>query len=66
MNYIKRLEKELAQAREQIAMVEGSIKEITSYLESPKFREDTTVQAGDILLRLNELSLELQHNRISN
>ena len=53
MNYIKRLEEEVAVLREQAAVAYVEIEDLFAYLESPKFREDTTVQTKDVFARLS-------------
>lgn len=52
MNYIKRLEEEVAVLREQAAVAYVEIEDLFEYLESPKFREDPTVQTKDVFARL--------------
>jgi hypothetical protein len=37
---------------------DAAIRELKSYLQSSKFFEDTTVQTGDVLLRLDEMLME--------
>ena len=52
MNYIKRLEEEVAVLREQAAVAYVEIEDLFEYLELPKFEQDTTVQTKDVFNRL--------------
>ncbi len=55
MNYIRQLKQNVAKAKAyETAMHEGLI-QLKAYLCSDKFRTDTTVQVGDVLLRLEEI-----------
>ena len=54
MNYIKRLEEEVAVLREQAAFAYVEIEDLFAYLESSKFEQDTTVQTKDVFNRLSE------------
>jgi len=48
MNYIKRLEEEVAVLREQAAVAYVEIEDLFEYLDQPKFTHgDTTVQVQD-------------------
>ena len=55
MNHIKRLQQELAAAQNQIKAFEQGIQDVEGYLCSSKFEEDTTVQASDVLRRIQEV-----------
>ena len=54
MNYIKRLEKENKDKELEIRAYSNTIEELTSYLFSQKFEVDPTVQARDVLHRLEQ------------
>lgn len=54
-NYIQRLEDTLACAGAELSAVSEGVLALQIYLQSPKFREDPTVQVSDVLLRLGEL-----------
>jgi len=53
MNYIKRLEEEVAVLREQAAVAYVEIEDLFAYLELPKFEQDSTVQTKDVFNRLS-------------
>lgn len=48
MNYIKRLEAELAEAQASRADVAQQITGMLVYLQSPKFHADPTVQVAEV------------------
>ena len=54
MNYIKRLECELNEARTELTGLKCGLNDLQSYLHSEKFHVDTTVQVDDVLRRLQE------------
>jgi len=54
MNYIKKLECELNEARTELTGLKCGLKDLQSYLHSSKFHFDTTVQVDDVLRRLQE------------
>ncbi len=60
MNYIKRLQQEVATHEAQITATAEGIALLRSYLMSSKFHSDTTVQVSDVLLRLAELESHAQ------
>jgi hypothetical protein len=55
MNIIVKLQANEKVYNESLNQVQNSLNEIKRYLLSPKFHQDTTVQVGDILLRIDEL-----------
>ena len=52
MNYIKRLQKENEELRTDKKAARETLTELYSYLTSPKFHEDPTVQTADVLRRI--------------
>lgn len=56
MNYIKRIQQANEQYQSDMNYITDWMISLEKYLLSSKFHEDTTVQTGDILLRLNELA----------
>lgn len=56
MNYIVKLQAANKQFQSDMDYVTDWMINLETYLLSPKFHQDTTVQTGDILLRLNELA----------
>jgi hypothetical protein len=54
-NYIHVLQDRVAELERELAAQVAKEHEIVLYLALPKFREDTTVQVGDILLRLGRI-----------
>ena len=52
MNYIKRLESELTEARAELQGLRCGLDDLKSYLMSCKFEHDTRVQVRDVLHRL--------------
>ena len=54
MNYIKRLECELNEARTELTGLKIGINDLRSYLHSSKFHIDTTVQVDDVTRRLQD------------
>ena len=52
MNYIQRLQEERNQLITNAKKTEAQLNELRSYLLSPKFHNDTTVQVKDVLRRL--------------
>ena len=57
MNYIKRLEIELAQANEDKKAIAEMCNDLSRYLNSSKFHNDTTVQVSDIHARTTEIRM---------
>ena len=55
MNYINTLQNENAQLKEQLTMAEELISEFRTYLITPKFHNDTTIQVRDVDTRLIEI-----------
>ena len=56
MNYIHQLQKEVAQLEAELAQLREGVRLLLLYAQSPKFRgEDTTMQAGDVVLRVREI-----------
>lgn len=53
-NYIKRLEAENKLKAVEICGLRSSIQDLMTYLHSPKFHNDSTVQVSDIIHRLQE------------
>ena len=53
-NYIQRLQRQLAESEAARASLRCGIRLLRSYLQSPKFHDDTTVQVRDVLMRLEE------------
>lgn len=49
------LESKILNQETEIAILRNGIQDLQTYLESPKFFEDTTVQAKDIDNRLQEI-----------
>jgi len=58
-SYIEKLQDENLERARKIESALLSVNEIRAYLLSSKFHEDTTVQVRDILLRLDNVSMEL-------
>lgn len=54
-NYIHRLQAEVAREKRTVAALEQGLRDLRSYLMSPKFHQDTTVQVDDVLRRMAEL-----------
>ena len=54
MNYIKRLERELQEARTELCGLRLGIMDLQTYLLSSKFHGDTRVQVKDVLLRIQD------------
>lgn len=55
MHYVTKLKNEAAEDAREIEALRAGMRAIRRYLTSDKFREDTTVQVGDVLLRLAEV-----------
>jgi len=55
MNYIKKLELQNRARSAMIAAMEREINELRRYLQSEKFYQDRTVQAQDVLNRLDNI-----------
>lgn len=55
MNFIQKLQAQNTARSEAITAARDGIAELRSYLTSPKFHTDTTVQVNDVLLRLREI-----------
>lgn len=55
MNYINRLQSELAQETARVEALELGMQDLRAYLQSPKFWEDHSVNVTDVLLRLDEI-----------
>tara|TARA_R110000751_G_scaffold24481_1_gene67350 strand:+ start:76 stop:282 length:207 start_codon:yes stop_codon:yes gene_type:complete len=53
MNYIHKLQNEIEDLKSQIEAHEEVNRDIRSYLALDKFKNDTTVQTGDIFHRLD-------------
>jgi hypothetical protein len=49
---INRLEDENETLREVINTTDYALRQLMSYLQSPKFNDDTTVQVADVLRRI--------------
>ena len=54
-HYSARLKREKAQAEAEAEELREGLRSIRSYLMSSKFHQDTTVQVGDILTRIQEI-----------
>jgi len=54
MNYIKKLEAESRAKGAELVGLKAGLTDLQAYLQSPKFSEDTTVQVGDVLRRIQE------------
>lgn len=52
MNYIHRLQAENAELQERITEARQALIDLSAYLASSKFREDTTVQKQDVINRI--------------
>ena len=59
MNYIHTLQQRVADLEAERALVEADLMHLKSYLLSPKFRDDSTVQILDVLRRLEEATSKL-------
>lgn len=57
-----RLHEQVVALKTTLAIYEEHIDTLNRYLNSSKFDIDTTVQVGDISLRLSELRLDLLNN----
>lgn len=55
MNYIKKLQLEVTDARCVLSAIRGEIANLCVYLQSPKFHNDPTVQVQDILNRTQQI-----------
>ena len=55
-NYIQRLQDELAETKACLHDTRECLGYIQSYLRSDKFHQDTTVQAQDVLNRLESIA----------
>ena len=53
MNYIHRLQKELAEAQATVRAHEHTLTDLRVYLSSDKFESDPTVQTRDVMYRLD-------------
>ena len=53
-NYILTLQNRVAELEKQVRSADEGVVDLYRYLQSPKFRKDTTVQVGDIFLRLDQ------------
>lgn len=58
MHYTHRLKAERAAAQREADALRAGIARLRAYLTSSKFHEDPTVQAADVLLRLEEIGIE--------
>ena len=54
-NYIHQLQAELTEAEARLFDIQECLGHIRSYLQSDKFHIDTTVQAQDVLSRLESI-----------
>tara|TARA_R110000824_G_scaffold11428_1_gene49852 strand:+ start:448 stop:681 length:234 start_codon:yes stop_codon:yes gene_type:complete len=64
MNYIHKLQNEIEDLKSQIEAYEEVNRDIRSYLTLDKFKNDTTVQTGDIFHRLD--NYHFYYERIEN
>ena len=55
MNYIKKLQAEVSDAREVLTLIANEVQHLYVYLQSPKFHDDTTVQVQDVLNRTQQI-----------
>ncbi len=55
MNYIHQLQQKIREQNAELQAYKDGIAELRGYLALPKFHADTTVQVGDIYLRLDEV-----------
>lgn len=55
MHYVTKLKNEAAADAREIEALRAGLRAVRRYLTSDKFREDTTVQVGDVLLRIAEV-----------
>ncbi len=53
-NYITRLERQVKELREALKIAHEGNRSLIAYVTSEKFWNDSTVQAMDIILRVNE------------
>ena len=53
-NYIQKLEDDLSVMRKRHAALKDGLNDLEIYLFSPKFSQDTTVQAMDVMRRVRE------------
>ena len=54
MNYIKRLEAERKEEAAELVGIKAGLSDLITYLNSPKFYNDTTVQITDVLRRIED------------
>lgn len=57
MNHIQKLQEEVKYLTKQKAICSDEVTDLMVYLTSSKFHEDTTVQVGDVLRRLETLRI---------
>ena len=55
MNYIHQLQERVAELEADRKAAHEAVVELLVYLESSKFHVDTTVQVGDVFLRLEPI-----------
>ncbi len=55
MNHIHKLQQDIRQRDNALSVANTGLAELKSYLLSPKFNSDTTVQVNDVLLRIGEI-----------
>lgn len=54
MNYIHKLQGQVKALRADKAQAQDVLTDLVSYLTSPKFHQDTTVQVNDVLTRIQD------------
>lgn len=59
MNYITRLQSELAESNAARAAVAERITDFLAYLESPKFHDDPTIQSSEVHRFLMSLRMDV-------
>ena len=53
-NYILSLQERVKELEAQITQADAGVTDLYMYLQSPKFWNDTTVQVGDVMYRMDE------------
>lgn len=67
MNFIKSLQNDSKIKDNTIIAATEGLNSLLSYLSSPKFYDDTTVQVGDVICRIKEIKsamLDAENTRV--
>lgn len=63
MNYIKKLQLDNGELKNDIKRIDEEVNDLLRYLHSTKFHQDTTVQVSDVVLRLSGIREILLKNK---